>query len=71
MTARGHGRDPLHLAADGTVTAAHGPDADQFAQARLFHITADDAAGMLQTIQTANGSEPERARVPAGHRHAT
>ncbi|MEU9018638.1 BTAD domain-containing putative transcriptional regulator [Actinomadura sp. NPDC048394] len=49
----------LDLAADGTVTTAHGPDADQFTQARLFHLTADDAAGMLQTIQTANGSEPD------------
>ncbi|MWA02747.1 LysM peptidoglycan-binding domain-containing protein [Actinomadura sp. LD22] len=54
----------LDLAADGTVTAAHGPDSDQFVQARLFHLTADDAAGMLQTIQTANGSEPDVSASP-------
>lgn len=52
----------LGLAVDGTVTAARGPDADQFTEARLFHLTADDAASMLQTIQTANGSEPD---IPA------
>nr|WP_239067776.1 BTAD domain-containing putative transcriptional regulator [Actinomadura bangladeshensis] len=48
----------LALTDDGTVTVANGPCADQFTGARLFHLTADDAAGMLQTIQTATGSEP-------------
>ncbi|MEU5990342.1 BTAD domain-containing putative transcriptional regulator [Spirillospora sp. NPDC047418] len=48
----------LALADDGTVTVANGPCSDQFTGAHLFHLTADDAAGMLQTIQTATGSEP-------------
>ncbi|MEV4670869.1 BTAD domain-containing putative transcriptional regulator [Actinomadura sp. NPDC049382] len=48
----------LALADDGTVTVANGPCADQFTGARLFHLTVDDASDMLQTIQTATGSEP-------------
>ncbi|MFA1550737.1 BTAD domain-containing putative transcriptional regulator [Actinomadura chokoriensis] len=52
----------LDLASDGTVTDANGPDAGQFTRARLFHLTADDAADMLQTIQAAAGIE---AHVPA------
>lgn len=55
----------LALADDGTVTVANGPNADQFTGARLFHLTADDAADMLQTIQTATGTEPV-APSPAG-----
>ncbi|MFI0412369.1 BTAD domain-containing putative transcriptional regulator [Actinomadura sp. 3N508] len=49
----------LTLASDGTVTDADGPDADQFSGAHLFHLTANDAAGMLHTIQTATGTEPD------------
>ncbi|GAA1834862.1 BTAD domain-containing putative transcriptional regulator [Actinomadura chokoriensis] len=49
----------LNLASDGVVTGADGPDADQFTGARLFHLTADDASGMLQTIQAATGTEPD------------
>ncbi|TDC69841.1 LysM peptidoglycan-binding domain-containing protein [Actinomadura sp. GC306] len=51
------------LSSDTTVTAAHGPDAERFIGARLFHLTTDDAAGMLRTIRTATGTETDAASL--------
>ncbi|MBO2465982.1 BTAD domain-containing putative transcriptional regulator [Actinomadura violacea] len=48
----------VELSGDATVTNAHGPDAGRFTGSRLFQLTTDDAAGMLQTIRTATGTEP-------------
>ncbi|MWA04612.1 LysM peptidoglycan-binding domain-containing protein [Actinomadura sp. LD22] len=54
----------LNLADDATVTNAYGADAEQFNKAHLFHLTADDAAGMLQTIRTATGFERTQTPPP-------
>ncbi|WP_242909671.1 BTAD domain-containing putative transcriptional regulator [Actinomadura terrae] len=56
----------VELSSDGTVTDAHGPDAERFAGARLFHLTTNDATGMLQTIQTATGTEADAASPAPG-----
>lgn len=47
----------VELATDATVTNTDGPNAAQFTQASLFHLTTDDAAEMLRTIRTATGTE--------------
>lgn len=52
------------LSGDATVTDAHGPDAERFTGARLFHLTTDDAAGMLRTIRTATGTETDATSLP-------
>ena len=57
----------LHLADDTTVTNAEGPHADALAGAHLFHLTADDATGMLHTLGTAAGA-PTTAEVPPSPR---
>ena len=49
-----------NVADNGTVTSAQGPHADLLTGARLFHLAADDAADMLQTLCTAAG-KPEPA----------
>ncbi|WP_433476558.1 BTAD domain-containing putative transcriptional regulator [Spirillospora sp. CA-142024] len=60
----------LHLAGDGTVTSVDGPHADTLAKARLFRLTANDAADMLTTIRTAaddpaTGASPCTIATPA------
>ncbi|GAA0602352.1 BTAD domain-containing putative transcriptional regulator [Actinomadura livida] len=52
------------VSSDATVTDAHGPDAERFTGARLFHLTTDDAAGMLRTIRTATGTETDATPPP-------
>ncbi|GLZ15873.1 hypothetical protein Acsp04_61080 [Actinomadura sp. NBRC 104425] len=44
-----------NIADNGTITNAHGPHADLLTGTHLFHLTADDAADMLQTLRTATG----------------
>ncbi|WP_246122420.1 BTAD domain-containing putative transcriptional regulator [Actinoallomurus bryophytorum] len=50
----------LHVSGDGTVTDATGPTAGTWAGGRLFHLTAADAADMLNVVRTARGA-PETA----------
>ncbi|GGU89820.1 hypothetical protein GCM10010182_00290 [Actinomadura cremea] len=47
----------LHITGDATVTDAQGPLADTLAGAHLFHLTAEDALGMLHTLHTATGAD--------------
>lgn len=54
----------VQIADDGTVTGAHGPYADRLTGARLFHLTATDADGMLATLRTANGARPAQPESP-------
>ncbi|TMR04356.1 hypothetical protein ETD83_08330 [Actinomadura soli] len=54
----------VKLSSDVTVTDAHGPNAERLAGAHLFHLTTIDAAGMLQTIRTATGTEAEAGSSP-------
>ncbi|RKS68287.1 LysM domain-containing protein [Actinomadura pelletieri DSM 43383] len=55
----------VELSADATVTDAHGPDAERFTGTQLFELTTADAAGMLRTIRTATGSEPDVVPSPS------
>ncbi|WP_395107565.1 BTAD domain-containing putative transcriptional regulator [Actinomadura sp. SCN-SB] len=52
------------LTEDGTVTNAQGPQAEHLVRARLFHLTADDAAAMLQPLRTAAGKPEPTPQAP-------
>ena len=52
------------VSADGTVSAADGPDAATWTGAQLFHLTAPDTHDMLHVIQTANGAPEAETPTP-------
>ncbi|WP_395110229.1 OmpA family protein [Actinomadura sp. SCN-SB] len=47
-----------HVDGGGHVLKADGPDAARWAGARLFHLTPQDTAELLQTIRAARGEDP-------------
>ncbi|MWA06500.1 LysM peptidoglycan-binding domain-containing protein [Actinomadura sp. LD22] len=55
----------IRLAAGGTVTDVGGPYADILTGASLFHLTAEDAVGMLSTIRTAADDPATGSPSPA------
>jgi DNA-binding SARP family transcriptional activator/LysM repeat protein len=63
----GHATTALTLADDGSVTEVHGPEAENWNDARLFHLTPADTGAMIRTIQTANGAPEPPTPPDAGH----